>query len=643
MARSNWIDIQFQGGDTENVRLEKLRRLSQGISDLARTVQILDAGLQLTGEATGSADLSGGTATLAVVITNKAVTNVKLADMPADTIKGRLGVVGTPTDLTSEQVAGLINSDLDHGNLAGLGDDDHTQYVLRSILTDNGDLFTRAAGLVSRIGIGTSLQVLRAVAGAPTWQTISPVLTLGTDLTGNTTFTDLASATLNATIAINAVTDTKLRDSAALSVIGRSANTVGDPADIVAAVDGNILRRSGTTVGFGSILAASISNFDESVEDVIGGILVDSASIDFVYNDAGNTITAVVLAAGVDHGGLGGLGDDDHPQYPLEAGVETISGTWTFSNTITAPALNGASTLQLQVAGTTQQFMTATQNSWALGTSVPATSTTRHVFGTSGNQGIEIAALAGTPRWVSKRYNGTYATPTKTLNGNVLALFRVEGYQETTSAFAAYATLDVTSTVDWTSTDQGHKVTLRSAVNGSTTASASLVLQGAQVQFLDGTVALPAQTWQNDLDTGRYRIGSDQVGDAAGGVLQFELGAIYSDQKTQARWTGVTSPAQIVANTNDYTGAAGAFSVIRFSTDAARNITGLTAGVAGRLALLINIGTQTAVFTHNDAASTAGNRLLNASGANKTVQAGGSYFAWYDGTSAAWRQIASVA
>jgi len=70
---------------------------------------------------------------------------------------------------------------------------------------------------------------------------------------------------------------------------------------------------------------------DERAQDAVGNNLVDSASIDFTYNDGAGTITAAVLPAGVDHGGLAGLGDDDHPQYPQAATTETISGAWTFS------------------------------------------------------------------------------------------------------------------------------------------------------------------------------------------------------------------------------------------------------------------------------------------------------------------------
>lgn len=58
----------------------------------------------------------------------------------------------------------------DHGALTGLLDDDHTQYVLRSILTTNGDIFTRIAGAVSRLGVGSEGQVLSVVSGLPSWQ-----------------------------------------------------------------------------------------------------------------------------------------------------------------------------------------------------------------------------------------------------------------------------------------------------------------------------------------------------------------------------------------------------------------------------------------------------------------------------------------
>jgi hypothetical protein len=76
-------------------------------------------------------------------------------------------------------------------------------------------------------------------------------------LTGDVTTTVGAVAT---TIGANKVLDTMLRDSVGLSALGRSASTTGDPADIVAASDGDVLRRSGTTLGFGAIPETSVTN-----------------------------------------------------------------------------------------------------------------------------------------------------------------------------------------------------------------------------------------------------------------------------------------------------------------------------------------------------------------------------------------------
>jgi hypothetical protein len=69
-------------------------------------------------------------------------------------------------------------------------------------------------------------------------------------------------AVTTAKIADDAVTFAKIQNSAAagLSVIGRSANSAGDFAEINAANDAEVLRRSGTAVGFGTIATNGIAN-----------------------------------------------------------------------------------------------------------------------------------------------------------------------------------------------------------------------------------------------------------------------------------------------------------------------------------------------------------------------------------------------
>ena len=93
------------------------------------------------------------------------------------------------------------------------------------------------------------------------WNPYSPTSGSGgiSALTGDVTATGPGSVA--ATIADDAVTNAKLRESAALSVIGRSANSTGNPADIAATpASAAVLRESGSTIGFGTIATAGITD-----------------------------------------------------------------------------------------------------------------------------------------------------------------------------------------------------------------------------------------------------------------------------------------------------------------------------------------------------------------------------------------------
>jgi Collagen triple helix repeat (20 copies) len=134
------------------------------------------------------------------------------------------------------------------------------------------DLFTATTKGLAPLSGGGTANFLRADGtwaappgggGAPADATYI-TLTSHAGLTGERTL--LADSGLQATdldtivelgVANNGITNLHLRDSAALSVIGRAANSLGDPADIAAALDGQVLRRSGTALGFGAIDLAS--------------------------------------------------------------------------------------------------------------------------------------------------------------------------------------------------------------------------------------------------------------------------------------------------------------------------------------------------------------------------------------------------
>ena len=97
----------------------------------------------------------------------------------------------------------------------------------------------------------------------------------------------------------NAVDNAKLRDSAGLSVIGRTSSATGDPADIVASIDGQVLRRSGTSVGFGTVGTAGIADAAVTTEKIGSGAVttekIGSAAVT-ANKIANGSVTAQTLS-----------------------------------------------------------------------------------------------------------------------------------------------------------------------------------------------------------------------------------------------------------------------------------------------------------------------------------------------------------
>jgi hypothetical protein len=104
------------------------------------------------------------------------------------------------------------------------------------VATNDGEVLRRSG---TSVGFGTV-----AAAGLA-----SDSVTTAKILDSNVTTAKIADAN---------VTKAKLENSTALSVIGRSANSSGVPTDIAASNDGEVLRRSGTALGFGKIVDANV-------------------------------------------------------------------------------------------------------------------------------------------------------------------------------------------------------------------------------------------------------------------------------------------------------------------------------------------------------------------------------------------------
>lgn len=102
-----------------------------------------------------------------------------------------------------------------------------------------------------------------------------------TALTGDVTAS--GSGSVAATIATNAVTNAKFRQSSGVSVVGRSENSTGDVADIAAASNGQFLARASNALSFVTPASTDISDFTEAAQDATGAMI---SSTDFQYTDA---------------------------------------------------------------------------------------------------------------------------------------------------------------------------------------------------------------------------------------------------------------------------------------------------------------------------------------------------------------------
>ena len=181
-------------------------------------------------------------------ITIAATNNGTVTDVSVASSNGFAGSVATstttPVITLSTTVTGILKGNGTSISAATSGTDYAPATSGTSILYGDG------AGGFSSVTIGTGLSF---VAGTLSSSQIG--LTDGDK--GDIT---VASSGATWTIDNDVVSDAKLRNSVSTSVIGRSAGTTGDPADIQATADNQVLRRSGGTLGFGTLANASLAN-----------------------------------------------------------------------------------------------------------------------------------------------------------------------------------------------------------------------------------------------------------------------------------------------------------------------------------------------------------------------------------------------
>jgi hypothetical protein len=291
------------GGSLPSIATDRLLGRDTAGTGAAEEIS-LNATLSFTGagaiqRAALTGDVTAAAGSNATTIANAVVTPAKMADLAAASVLGRAtntsGVMAAISSSADGQVLRRAAGAIGWGAL-DLADADARTGVLPV-----------ANGGTNLSALGTSLQVLRTNVGATDteWATIS-TLAAGS-ATGQTLIwngatwgagaLDLADADARTGLLPHA----NIANLAGLSVFARSANTAGVMAAITG-TDGQALRVSGTTLGFGTLVTAAYADASVTLAKLANGtassVLGRSAASGGVYADIVSSADGQVLRRG---------------------------------------------------------------------------------------------------------------------------------------------------------------------------------------------------------------------------------------------------------------------------------------------------------------------------------------------------------
>lgn len=299
-----------------------------------------------TGDVTKSA---GGTA---LTIANQAVTYGKIQNASAGlTILGRgvnsAGSYGEITAASDGDILRRSGTTVDFGTIGNTSIDDLDASKITSTgaltkVDDTNITLTLGGSPATSLLAATSLTLgwTGTLAAGRLNSNVVQAITNDTNVTGSIASQNLTLA-WSGTLAYS-----RFVDGVGLSVVGRSANSAGVQADITAGTDAHVLRRSGTTLGFGTIGNASIADLAwsklTSLPTTIAGYGITDG-----YKNGGNAFGATSTL---------GLTDD----FPLT--IQTGNNIITF-NTNSAEKgridAEGISTWRRRTTGTSAALVTS--------------------------------------------------------------------------------------------------------------------------------------------------------------------------------------------------------------------------------------------------------------------------------------------
>jgi hypothetical protein len=382
-------------------------------------------------------------------------------------------------------------------------------------------------------------------------------------------------------------------------------------------------------------IAAAGGYTDEMAQDAVGGILTDTATVDFTYNDAGNAITADVkansLTAGFLHAsatdvvfGRSTAGAGAGEEIAFTGQARQLCDDTSFSAMRTTLGLAVGSDVQAYDA-TLAAFaaLTIAANSLTIGTGADAFSQTTFAANT-------FPARASTGSLVAKTItdfglslvDDADAAAARTTLGLVIGT-DVQAYDAELAALAG-----LTSAADKLPYFTGSGT----AALATFTAAGRALVDDADASAQRATLGLGTAATVNTGTSG----GAVPLLSGANTWSGAQSVSALLDAQQDVRLSGDVSPAQVTANQNDYNPAGlSTASVIRLDTDASRNFTGLQGGADGRVVVVHVVGSNPAVLADESGSSTAGNRF--SFGANLTILSKQTAVLWYDSAASRWK------
>ena len=526
-----------------------------------------------------------------------------------DTVADELDIDVDPANFTGIPQSGVTNLTTD---LAGKQPLDSDLTAIAGLTASNDDFLQRKSGAWAN----RTVAQVKTDLGLSGTNTGDQTITLTGDVTGSGT------GSFAATIAANTVSNAKFRQSAGLSVVGNSTNATANVADITAANDGEVLRRSGTAIGFGTIATAGIAASAVTYAKIQNVSATDRL---LGRSTAGAGVVEEITCTAA---GRALIDDADAAAQRTTLGLGTLATqSGTFSGT-SSGTNTGDQTITLtgDVTGSGTGSFAATIAANAVSNAKFRQSAGLSIVGRSANTTGDVADITGTDGQVL-RVSGT------TLGFGTVA---TAGIADDAVTFAKMQNIGTAKLLGRYSAGSGDIQEITISTGLSLDGSGNLTASGGGSTDLafSGTSSPVTLTSSSGTDV-TFTAGSNITLTATGSDITIAASGGGSSPS-------VITPSQITADQDDYspTGWADA-TTVRLSFDSDINaITGFASATGGERKTLRNVGSYPGYIPCEHPDSTASNRVAGTQ--DNLLVPGGSIEIEYDGTLSRWAVISNT-